>query len=109
MQDGPQLLYLLLKQLQGYRDKFEREGKGEFISTVERLAADWIDQIESEKGFTREYARSQKNGLWRLVEKGELTEEALMANVRSCVQPLKERCGYTPKWLDVEFPAPSGQ
>lgn len=99
----------MLKQLQGYRDKFEREGKGEFISTVERLAADWIDQIESEKGFTREYARSQKNGLWRLVERGELTEEALMANVRSCVQPLKERCGYTPKWLDVEFPTPSGQ
>lgn len=95
----------ILKQLQEYRDEFEREGKSEFLSAVERLIADWVEQIESERGFTREYARSQKNGLWRLVERGEVTEAKLMENVRICPLLLKERCGYTPKWLDVEFPA----
>lgn len=94
----------ILKQLQEYRDEFEREGKGEFLSAVERLIADWSKQIESERGFTREYARSQKNGLWRLVERGEVTEAKLMENVRIYPLLLKERCGYTPKWLDEEFP-----
>lgn len=100
----------VLKQLQGYRDKFKREGRSEFLPTADRLLAEWIEQIESERGFTREYARSQKNGLWSLVERGEVTEEVLMANVRICAMPLQERCGYTPKWLDEEFPAvPSTQ
>ena len=100
----------ILKQLQEYRDKFEREGKSEFFPVTERLIAEWIEQIESERGFTREYARSQRNGLWRLVERGEVTEEVLMANVRIYPLLLKERCGYTPKWLDEEFPvAPVAQ
>lgn len=95
----------ILKQLQEYRDKFEREGKREFLPAAERLIAEWVEQIESERGFTREYARSQRNGLRRLVERGEVTEEVLMANVRIYPLLLKERCGYTPKWLDEEFPA----
>lgn len=100
----------ILKLLQEHRDKFEREGKSEFLSVAERLIAEWIEQIESERGFTREYARSQKSGLWRLVESGEVTEDALMTNVRIYPLLLKERCGYTPKWLDKEFPvAPAVQ
>ena len=95
----------ILKQLQEYKDKFERDGKSEFLPAAEHLIAEWIDQIESARGFTREYARSQKNGLGRLVERGEVTEEELMANVRIYPLLLQERCGYTPKWLDVEFPA----
>ena len=94
----------ILKRLQEHRDKFEREGKSEFLSAAERLIAEWIEQIESERGFTREYARSQKIGLWRLVESGEVTEDVLMTNVRIYPLLLKERCGYTPKWLDKEFP-----
>ena len=94
----------ILMQLHEYRDKFEREGKSEFLPVAERLIAEWVEQIESERGFTREYARSQKNGLWRLVERGEVTEEVLMENVRIYPLLLQERCGYTPKWLDAEFP-----
>ena len=95
----------ILKQLQEYKDKFKRDGKSEYLPAAERLIAEWIEQIESERGFTREYARSQRNGLRRLVERGEVTEEVLMANVRIYPLLLKERCGYTPKWLDEEFPA----
>lgn len=94
----------ILNQLQGCRTKFEKEGKSEYLPAVERLMEDWIGQIESEKGFTREYARSQKNGLRRLVEKGELTEDGLIAHARIYPLLLQERCGYTPKWLDEEFP-----
>ena len=97
----------ILKQLQEYRDKFKREDKNEYLKASERLIAEWIEQIESERGFTREYARSQKRGLWRLVESGETTEEVLMTNVRIFPLLLKERCGYTPKWLDAEFTLPS--
>ena len=95
----------ILKLLQKYRDKFKREGKSEFLPAAERLIAEWIEQIESERGFTREYTRSQKRGLRRLVERGETTEEVLMTNVRIFPLLLKEHCGYTPKWLDEEFPA----
>ena len=94
----------ILNQLQGCRTKFEKEGKSEYLPAVERLMEDWVGQIESEKGFTREYARSQKNGLRRLVEKGELTEDGLTAHARISPLLLQERCGYTPKWLDEEFP-----
>lgn len=97
----------ILKQSQEYSDKFKREDKNEYLKASERLIAEWIEQIESERGFTREYARSQKRGLWRLVESGETTEEVLMTNVRIFPLLLKERCGYTPKWLDAEFPLPS--
>ena len=97
----------ILNQLQGCRTKFEKEGKNEYLPAVERLMEDWIGQIESEKGFTREYARSQKNGLRRLVERGELTEDGLIVHARIYPLLLQERCGYTPKWLDAEFPLPS--
>lgn len=95
----------ILKQLQECRNRYAREGKDEYLTVAESLVTEWIEQIESERGFTREYARSQKEGLWHLVERGEVTEEELMANVRIYPLMLKEYCGYTPKWLDAEFPA----
>lgn len=94
-----------LKRLQTYRDEFERGGKADCLRSAERLLADWVEQIESENGFTRTYLRTQKIALRYFVKTGELSEEKLAQYVRDYVRPLQDRCDYTPKWLDVEFPA----
>ena len=96
----------MLECLQKYKDKFVREGKSDCLQATERLLAEWIAQIESENGFVRAYMRSQDQGLrrMRLVERGETTENELRRCVRGGVYPLQKLCGYTPKWLDEEFP-----
>ena len=37
------------------------------------------------------------------MERG-VTEEEMRDSIRGCVYLLQKRCGYTPKWLDEEFP-----
>lgn len=96
--------WIALKRLQTYRDEFKRAGRADYLRFAECLLTVWIEQIESEKGFTRSYMRSQKAKLKYFLKTGELTEEKLVAYVRDYVRPLQERCGYTPKWLDAEFP-----
>lgn len=95
-----------LERLQKYKDKFVWEGRSDCLQATERLLAEWIAQIESENGFVRAYMRSQDQGLrrMRLVERGETTENELRRCVRGGVYPLQKLCGYTPKWLDEEFP-----
>lgn len=97
--------WIALKRLQTYRDEFKRGGKNDCVQAAERLLADWIGQIESKNGFTRAYMRAQKVCLGHFLKTGELSEEKLVQYVRDYVQPLRDRCGYTPKWLDEEFPA----
>ena len=99
--------WIALKRLQTYRDGFKRDGKTDCLQSAERLLADWIEQIESKKGFTRTYMRAQKVGLRHFVKTGELSEERSVQYVRDYVRPLQDRCGYTPKWLDAEFPSVS--
>ena len=96
----------MLGLLQKYKDKFTREGKSDCLRVTERFLAEWIAQIESEQGFTRAYVRRQDQGLRRrrLVERGETTAEELRRCVRGGAYPLQKFCGYTPKWLDEEFP-----
>ena len=96
--------WIALKRLQTYRDQFEREGRTDCLNVAEQLLADWIRQIESENGFTRAYMRSQAVGLRRFVETGELPVEKLVPYVRDSIRPIQEHCGYTPTWLDKEFP-----
>lgn len=99
--------WIALKRLQKYREGFKRDGKTDCLQSAERLLADWIEQIESKKGFTRTYMRAQKVGLRHFVKTGELSEERSVQYVRDYVRPLRDRCGYTPKWLDAEFPSVS--
>ena len=99
--------WIALKRLQTYREGFKRDGKTDCLQSAERLLADWIEQIESKKGFTRTYMRAQKVGLRHFVKTGELSEERSVQYVRDYVRPLQDRCGYTPKWLDAEFPSVS--
>ena len=94
-------VYTLL-QLQEYESKFRREGKADFIAAAGRLEAEWIQQIESEKGFTRTYMRRLKRLSRHFMERG-VTEEEMRDSIRGCVYSLQKWCDYTPKWLDEEF------
>lgn len=96
--------FYTLLQLQEYESKFKREGKADFLAVAERLEAEWILQIESEKGFTREYMRSLKVLGRDLLEMGRVTEKDVSDTIRGCVYSLQKRCGYTPKWFVEEFP-----
>ena len=96
--------FYTLQQLQKYEAKFKREGKADFLAAAERLEAEWIQQIESEKGFTREYMRSLKVLGRDLLEMGRVTEKDVSDTIRGCVYSLQKRCGYTPKWFVEEFP-----
>lgn len=94
----------VLERLQVYRESYLRNGQTEYAVAAEGLIADWKIQIESERGFAREYLRSQNKRLALLVKEGELTAGGLRQCVRNCIRPLSDICAYTPKWLDVEFP-----
>lgn len=94
--------FYTLQQLQKYEAKFKREGKADFIAAAERLEAEWIQQIESEKGFTRTYMRRLKRLSRHFMERG-VTEEEMRDSIRGCVYSLQKWCDYTPKWLDEEF------
>ena len=94
--------FCTLLQLQKYEAKFRREGKPDFLAAAERLEAEWIQQIESEKGFTRTYMRRLKRLSRHFMERG-VTEEEMRDSIRCRVELLQKRCGYTPKWLDEEF------
>ena len=96
--------FYTLQQLQKYEAKFKREGKAEFLAAAERLESEWIQQIESEKGFTRVYMRSLKVLGRDLLEMGRVTEKDVSDTIRGCVYSLQKRCGYTPKWFVEEFP-----
>lgn len=97
--------FYTLQQLQKYEAKFKREGKADFLAAAERLEAEWIQQIESEKGFTREYMRSLKVLGRDLLEMGRVTEKDVSDTIRGCVYSLQKRCGYTPKWFVEECSA----
>ena len=94
--------FYTLQQLQKYEAKFKREGKADFLAAAERLEAEWIQQIESEKGFTRTYMRRLKRLSRHFMERG-VTEEEMRDSIRGCVYSLQKWCDYTPKWLDEEF------
>ena len=91
--------FCTMLQLQEYEAKFRQEGKADFLAAAERLETEWIQQIESEKGFTRTYMRHLKRFSRHFMERG-VTEEEMRDSIRGCVYSLQKRCGYTPKWFD---------
>lgn len=93
-----------LRKLKKYEDKFQKEGKLDFLSAAEGLLSAWVGQIESENGFTRCYIRDYNQRMQWVIKRGESTPEALRLHIRSCVNSFQRFCGYTPKWLDEEFP-----
>lgn len=94
----------ILTGLHAHKEKYVKACKRDYLDVTERFIAAWVEQIESESGFTREYMRWQNRSLGRLVKEGKLTPAKLRQNIRCNAWPLQKRCGYTPKWLDEEFP-----
>ena len=90
-----------------YKEKFHAEGKKDLEQVAQRFMDLWIAHIESPEGFTR-------IGLRALVRKGTELSEAMRPGSglpkksvidfgRGMTRGLI-RCGYTPKWLDKDFP-----
>ena len=93
-----------LRNLKEYKKRAAVLGMREHERIVDGFLAKWIDLIESEKGLTRIKLRRNLPARFigaRMV--GDLTPAQVVKGVRSYALNLIN-CGYTPKWLDEEFP-----
>lgn len=91
-------------RLKSYRDSFKEQGRSNLERAADLILAKWIDQIESEDGYTRTILRDRiaNNRKWGdvLMSQSGLTwEEVAQGAVSQTVHILKT-VGYTPKWLD---------
>ena len=82
-----------------YVDRFHVEGKRDFEAVARGFLDKWIEHIESERGFTRWYARCLMAAYEISIAEGEFTRESAVRSVRKAATPLI-RLGYTPKWLE---------
>lgn len=89
----------VLRQLKCYRDKFEHENRKDFVDVADRLIEDWIDQIDSEFGFTRWFMWHDLDNNWDHVVEGSMTRANLLECSKRWADDLIE-AGHTPKWLD---------
>ena len=91
-------------RLKFYRDGFRAEGRADLECAAERAISVWMDQIESENGYTRAcLVKSIAHfRVWcdKLMEQdGRTWEEISQSQVRGATHTLA-LFGYTPKWLD---------
>lgn len=91
-------------RLKSYRDSFRAEGLTDLEEAAERSLARWIDQIESENGYTRallvkEIAWLRVQGERIMSDSGKSWEDVSQDHVRGTLHTLTW-AGYTPKWLD---------
>ena len=90
-----------------YKEKFLAEGKKDLEQVAQRFMDLWIAHIESPEGFTRIGLRGlirQRTELDEAVRPGSgVSHEDVIEFGRGMTMGLV-RCGYTPKWLDKEFP-----
>ena len=93
-----------LRNLKEYKKSAAVLGMREHERIVDGFLAKWIDLIESEKGLTRiKLRRNMPTRFIRARMVGDLTPAQVVKGVRSYALNLIN-CGYTPKWLDEEFP-----
>lgn len=95
---------LVVYRLVSYRDCFRDAGRTDMEKAAERFLAEWIDQIESENGYTRtrlaeSIAHYRVYGDHVMREYAQTWEEVSQNAVRQFTYRLI-RAGYTPKWLD---------
>ena len=95
---------LSLRNLGEYKKRAAALGLREHEKVVDEFLSRWIDFIESEKGLTRiKLRRNMPAMLVRARMVGDVSPAQVVKGVRSCALNLIN-CGYTPKWLDEEFP-----
>ena len=101
--------YLALMTLKKYCKKFNNAGHEGLEKVAQRYLEYWIARIESTDGLTRQCAWHTFNyhTLYLRVVKPEsaLTDAQGVLLARQTASGLIH-CGYTPKWLDEEFPLP---
>ena len=102
--------YLVLLRLKNYRQKFASEGRQDLEEVVAGFYNDWIEQIESPSGFTRQsahYRMFMNSDYAETVRPGSgLSRKKALRLARSVAIGLV-RSGYRPKWLDL-FKDPDG-
>lgn len=96
-------------RFKNYKEKFHSEGKKDLEQVAQRFMDLWIAHIESPEGFTRIGLRGlvrQRTELDEAVRPGGgVSQKAVIEFGRGMARGLVS-CGYTPKWLDVDFPLP---
>ena len=99
--------YLTFLRFRKYKEKFHAEGKKDLEQVAQRFMDLWIAHIESPEGFTRIGLRGlirQRTELDEAVRPGSgVSHEDVIEFGRGVTMGLV-RCGYTPKWLDKDFP-----
>lgn len=89
---------LVLEQLLRYKHRYKELHAGNLEMCVDGLVDEWLLQIESENGFTRQSMWFQVDMQWPLYYEGTWTLAQLTTWVKSRANRLV-RLGYTPKWL----------
>ena len=91
----------VLLRLTQYRDDFSRRGREDLKNCAVRFLREWQGHVESEECFTRNFMRVQKTVTYNWKD-----DVVRMKHIRSFSRKLIKN-GYTPKWLDEEFPLPT--
>lgn len=97
---------MTLRRIAEYRQKCLDSGKDDYATVAERTLMDWTSCIESDNGLTRMKMRHLLPILRERAKVVGKSERDVIKDVRSYALCLIN-CGYTPKWLDEEFPAES--
>ena len=91
-----------------YKEKFHAEGKKDLEQAAQRFMDLWIAHIESPEGFTRIGVRGMIRQQTELVDAARpgcgMSKKGAISLGRAMSMGLV-RNGYTPTWLDKEFPA----
>lgn len=99
---------LVYRGLKSYEAHYAETRETDFQSVVSSHLRRWICSIESRSGVSRIAAyRILAYELERLKEIGDITYEDAVRAARSHAQGLIN-CGYTPKWLEEDFPLVKG-
>ena len=101
--------YLTFLRFRKYKEKFHSEGKKDLEQVAQRFMDLWIAHIESPEGFTRIGVRGMIKQQTELVDAARpgcgMSKKGAVSLCRAMSMGLV-RCGYTPKWLDKDFPLP---
>lgn len=99
--------YLTFLRFRKYMEKFHAEGKADLEQMARRFVDLWIAHIESPDGFTRLGVRGMIRQQTELVDAARqgcgMSRKGAISLGRTMSMGLV-RCGYTPKWLDKDFP-----
>ena len=98
---------LVFHKLKQYCEHYRKVNEPCYERVAEKHLERWLDFIESNEGISQCAARRLFVYEKERVEKlGDTRYENALRAVRSLAQGLVH-CGYTPRWLDEEFPLPT--